>query len=128
MENKMQDTASYKIIKEANGERFRFFCAGSGGAICTTPPIRAESSEEALQIAWVTEGRKHFNRCAKCGRWVCNAMTNADTLECVDCSPWEDPPKFCSSCGKKVEMTSLYCSACGIRLMYGGRDAYVTAE
>ncbi len=128
MENKRRNIADYKIIKEANGERFRFFCEASGGAICTTGPIRADTPEEALTVAWNTEGKKHFNRCGKCGRWICNAMTNADTLECVDCSPWENPPRFCPSCGKEIKTTSLYCSVCGIRLMYGGRDAYVAAE
>lgn len=126
MENKKRRVTSYKIIKEATGTRFRFFCEASGGAVCTTNPICAETPDKALMLAWETEGREHFNRCAKCGRWVCNAMTNADTLECVDCSPWENPPKFCPSCGKRIEGSSLYCSECGVKLMYGG-DVHASA-
>ncbi len=120
MENKKPDVASYKIIKEVSGNRFRFFCEASGGAVCTTNPIRAETHEDALRVAWESVGRAYFNKCAKCGKWVCNVMTNADTLECVDCSPWEEPPKYCPSCGKKISLTSLYCSECGVKLMYGG--------
>ena len=122
MENKKMDIARYSIIKEETGNRYRFYCEASGGALCTTHPIRAETPEQELSLAWETEGKKYFNRCRKCGKWVCNAMTNADTLECVDCSPWKNPPKFCSSCGKEVEPMSLYCTECGIRLKIGGGE------
>lgn len=26
-------------------------------------------------------------------------MYNADVMECVDCAPWENVPKFCPECG-----------------------------
>ncbi len=127
MENKRPTIARYKIIKEENGNRYRFFCESSGGAVCTTDPINGENPEKELLFAWESEGRKHFNRCGKCGKWVCNAMTNADTLECVDCSPWENPPRFCPSCGKKIGTVGLYCDGCGVRLMYGRGNANASA-
>lgn len=122
MEDKRPDIARYQVIKEETGNRYRFFCQGSGGAVCTTRPIRAETPEQELMLAWKSEGREHFNRCSRCGSWVCNAMTNADTLECVDCSPWENPPRFCPLCGKEIKVASLYCNGCGSRLMYRGGD------
>ncbi len=127
MENKRPNVARYKIINEETGNRYRFFCEASGGAVCTTRPIRAETPEQELLLAWETEGRKHFNRCGKCGKWICNVMTNADTLACVDCSPWENPPRFCPACGKEIRAAALYCNACGVRLMYGGGDADASA-
>ena len=47
-------------------------------------------------------------------------MFNADVLACVDCSPWEDPPKFCAWCGEKVKKGEEFCSRCGKKLQYGG--------
>ncbi len=119
MEKKKPDIARYKIIREAIGNRYRFFCEASGAAVYTSGPIRADTPDEELKLAW-EGGRQHFNRCQKCGKWVCNAMTNADTLSCVDCSPWENPPRYCPACGIKLEGIDPYCRACGTRLMYGG--------
>ncbi len=123
MEKKDRVSARYTIIKEEGGNRYRFYCEASGAAVFTSEPIRAGSPDEELKIAWAG-GRQYFNRCHKCGKWVCNAMTNADTLTCVDCSPWENPPSYCPECGIKLEGIDPYCRACGARLMYGGeRDA-----
>lgn len=116
-------TAAYKIISDSGGGRtVRFFCEASGMLLCTAAPIRAASEEEALRIAWEREGKKHFNLCHKCGRWVSAVMYNADTLECVDCSPWENAPKFCKICGVKVAFGDVYCHECGAKLRYGGED------
>ncbi len=96
---KGKPTASYKLIADAGGNRYQFFCDLSGALACTTEPIRADTPEEALMIAWKREGRQHFNQCHKCGRWVSDVMYNADVMECVDCAPWENVPKFCPECG-----------------------------
>ena len=120
MENKRPDVPRYRIIKEGNGNRYRFFCESSGGAVCTTLPVKAEAPDDELMLAWESEGKHHFNKCGKCGKWVCNAMTNADTLQCVNCSPWENPPRFCTFCGKEIVKPSLFCDECGKKLMYGG--------
>ena len=112
-------TARYRIISDSGGSRYRFFCDVSGMTLCTTGPVRGDTQEEELQIAWETEGKRHFNRCAKCGKWVSDPMYNADMLQCVDCAPWREEPNYCSHCGKPISPPSRYCSVCGTRLRYG---------
>ncbi len=119
MERKERVCARYAIIQEEDGRRYRFFCEASGAAIYTSRSIRADTPDREPELAW-EEGRQYFNRCQKCGKWVCNIMTNADTLSCVDCSPWENPPRYCPECGIKLEGIDPYCRGCGARLMYGG--------
>lgn len=121
MHTKKNKTAAYKIISDSGGARIvQFFCDASGMLLCTSRPIRAVSEEEALRIAWESEGKQHFNLCHKCGRRVSAVMYNADTLECVDCSPWETAPKYCKTCGAKVSSGDVYCPKCGTALQYGG--------
>ncbi len=116
-------TAPYKIVAETTAGRvFRFFCEASGAAVCTTKLIQADTDNEALLFAWQNEGKNHFNKCHACGRWICDAMYNADVLNCVDCSPWEDPPNFCPKCGIQIPQGDTFCRKCGVRLMYGGDD------
>ena len=114
-----QVTAKYKIIADSGGNRYRFFCDVSGMAVCTTKPIRAETQEAELKLAWSTEGRGHFNVCSKCGRHVSDQMYNADTGQCVDCSVWEAKPNYCTHCGKKIPEKDIFCRGCGTRLRYG---------
>lgn len=114
-------TAPYKIVAEnSDGRVFRFFCESSGAAVHTTKPIRADTESEALKIAWESEGKAEFNKCHACGKYVYDAMYNADVHNCVDCTPWEDPPQFCSKCGSKTLIGDNFCRRCGTRLMYGG--------
>ena len=110
-------SARYQVIPEAGGSRYRFFCELSGIAVCTTRPIRAETPAKALQLAWEGEGKLCFNRCGKCGRWVSDVMFNVDTLECVECSPWEEPPNFCPHCGAAAK-SGRFCPRCGGKLQY----------
>ena len=74
-----------------------------------------------LELAWEKEGKKNFQLCHKCGKWVIDAMYNADALECVGCAPWEDTPEFCKFCGMKVSATDSVCPSCGEHLIYGGK-------
>jgi len=112
-------TAKYRIIADSGGSRYRFFCDVSGMVLCTTKPVRGDTQEEELKMAWETEGKQHFNRCAKCGKWVSDPMYNADMLQCVDCAPWQEKPNYCTHCGKKISGTDRFCEACGTRLRYG---------
>lgn len=102
-----------------DGGRYRFFCEASGAAVHTTGPIQGNTAEEELRFAWDQEGRQHFNRCQKCGKWVSDVMYNADTGQCVLCSPWEEPPDYCSGCGAAVPPADNYCRICGKKLQYG---------
>ncbi len=110
--------ADYKVLKEDKGIRYRFFCQASGMAMMTSKRYLGTDPEQELEIAWNNEGRGHFNLCHKCGRWVCDAMYNADVLHCVDCTPWEDKPKYCTQCGTRVDITDVFCRKCGVKLQY----------
>lgn len=122
MERDRYKTAKYQVFAEADGNCYRFFCEASGAAVCTSSPIRADTSDEELRIAWEDAGSHALNLCHKCGKWVCNTMYNADVLECVDCSPWEAPPHFCPECGFQVYERDVFCEKCGVRLQYGGTE------
>ena len=111
-------TARYKIISDSGGNRYQFFCGLSGALIHTTKPITADSEEEELNLAWDTEGRQYFDLCHSCGEWVTSAMYNADTLECVKCSPWESLPNYCPYCGKATKKSEAKCRRCGKQLQY----------
>ncbi len=113
-------TAAYKITTDSGGSRFRFYCDLSGALVCTTGVYRAETPERELALAWEKEGKHQFSLCHKCGRWVIDAMFNADALECVACAPWENTPKYCKSCGEKVLPSDVVCPRCGKQLIYGG--------
>ena len=112
-------TADYKVFATENGNCYRFFCALSGEAVYTSSPMRGASQEEELMAAWENEGRRHFNRCHRCGKWVSNVMYNADALCCVDCVPWTEPPRFCPHCGAPLEHSGTFCPRCGKRIEGG---------
>ena len=119
MANDSHKTAAYKVVPTSDGRRYRFFCDLSGCLVCETEAYAMASPEEELEKAWLSEGKKNFNLCHKCGRWVDTVMFNADVLECVDCAPWENDPKYCPFCGKKVTTDAENCAFCGKRLLYG---------
>lgn len=120
--NKGKRTASYKVTADSGGWIFRFFCDSSGQLCCVTATIQADSEAAALDKAWQSEGKKHFNHCDKCGRYVSAAMFNVEENLCVDCAPWEDAyPNFCHSCGGRLSDPEAYfCPRCGAALHSGG--------
>ena len=116
--------ASYKIIPVTDGFRFQFFCDLSGSRVCTTSEVYGNQTEHSLESAWETEGRRFFNRCEKCGKWVSDVMFNADVHECVACAPWEDQPRYCPQCGKKLAQVKKHCPKCGAKLFYEGGEEH----
>lgn len=114
--------AAYKIVADAGGNRYKFYCDLSGALVCTTKPYKADTPEAELQFAWEKEGRQHFNRCRNCGKWIIDAMYNVDVLECVECAPFEAEAKFCKSCGVKINDPSKVCPRCGNPLVYYGKE------
>ena len=121
MVNVNAKTANFRVLPERDGLRYHFFCALSGARVCTTRPILSDTPEQALELAWKTEGKRHFNHCGKCGNWVIDAMYNVDVLECVDCAPYEGIPRYCKTCGVKVGSGKAdRCSKCGASLTYKG--------
>lgn len=117
-------TASYKVTADSGGYTFRFFCDSSGELGCVSKPIRADTEDAALMLAWESEGRRHFNRCGRCGHFVSAAMFNLTAGQCVDCAPWEEAyPNFCHRCGTRLkDPEASFCPACGARL-HGGEEA-----
>ena len=111
-------TAAYKVIEKDGGRCYRFFCEASEMAMVTTGVYRGVPAADEAETAWTAEGREHFNLCHKCGKWVCDAMYNADVMHCADCTPWENKPKYCSLCGIKVAISDIFCRKCGARLQY----------
>ena len=115
-------TARYKVIAGSDGNRYQFFCEVSGALVCTTESIILQTPEKELRFAWESEGKKNFNRCHRCGKWVSDVVYNADTLECVECSPWEEIPAYCPHCGAKTVDENTLCLQCGHRLRYGNEN------
>lgn len=111
--------ARYIRLCGSDGIRYRFFCEASGAAVCTTEPVISDSHRGELHIAWEQQGRQHFSQCQKCRRWVWDVMYNADTGQCVLCSPWEEAPVFCCGCGAPAVPEERYCRKCGQSLRYG---------
>ncbi|MBQ8043403.1 MAG: hypothetical protein IJ272_04560 [Clostridia bacterium] len=111
-------TAKYEIISSIWGNRYKFYDDLSGALIVTTKAIKAENLEKELSIAWERYGRKYFNRCEKCGKYISDMMFNADVHNCVECTPWEMRPHFCSVCGNSVTTTDRVCRGCGNELQY----------
>lgn len=118
-------TADFKAVADQAGHRFMFYCQVSGAYVCTTKGTYPGKSEEALLLAWQAEGYKYFNQCGRCGKWVIDAVFNAEVLECVECAPYEAEPKFCKTCGTKIETPVKHCPHCGNKLIYeGGKEDY----
>ncbi len=115
-------TAKHKAVADGGGYRFIFYCDVSDAHVCTTKEIYKGSEEDALLAAWQAEGRGYFNQCHRCGKWVLDAVYNAEVLECVECAPYEAEPKFCKNCGTKIEVPAKVCPLCGKKLIYEGRD------
>ena len=118
--NEKKKTADYKILKDESGNRYEFCCELSHALVCVSEPVKADTLEEELILAWENYGRSHFNQCHKCGRWLTGAMYNPDVLSCVQCTPIEDYPEYCPECGAKTQDPSNYCHICGVKLFYGG--------
>ena len=118
MDHKISALPNYRIEKEENKVIIRFFCQLSGAAVYGSGPIDAEASEETVKKIWKEEGERSFNRCKKCGKWVCDLMYNPDVFQCVECAPWEAEPNFCVSCGVRIPGPDTYCRSCGQRLRY----------
>lgn len=115
-------TADYKAVADKDGHRFMFYCQVSGAHVCTTKEIYPGEPEDALLSAWQAEGCQQFNQCKRCGRWVIDAVYNAEVLECVECAPYEAEPKFCKTCGAKIESPVKHCQHCGRKLIYEGGE------
>lgn len=81
-------TAAYRVIAGPGGKRvFRFYCDISGELCCVTKSIRTDTEDEALEIAWETEGRWAFDR-APNAAGMCPPPCSTSTRSGV----WTAPP------------------------------------
>ncbi len=78
-------TSKSVMIQDHGTYRFTFFCD-----LCdfgyTTAPVSAQNTRKAMAQAQ-QEARRHFNRCQKCHRWVCDTHYNEDEMMCTECAP-----------------------------------------
>lgn len=116
-------TAAYRLVPALNGNRYSFICGVTGAQLLTSQAYRDDSPEQELLLAWETEGRGHFNRCQKCGRWVFDVAYNPEVLECIECAAFEGVARFCKFCGARVSAESKTCRLCGKPLYYEGVEA-----
>lgn len=115
LSHRISELPRFQILKEDNKVICRFFCELSGTAVFTSDPIRTDTPEETLLLMWKQKGESLFNRCKKCGKWVCDLMYNPDVFQCVSCYPWENKPNYCVTCGEKIPSRDTYCRKCGTR-------------
>lgn len=118
-------TAAYRVIAGPGGKRvFRFYCDISGELCCVTKSIRADTEDEALEIAWETEGRWAFDRCPQCGRYVSSCHVQHQREAVSGLRPLgERIPVFCHHCGIRLkDPDAFFCPACGARLLVGGTE------
>ena len=119
MQTRVGKIARYKMNVGSDGNRYQFFCDVTGALVCTCEPVLLATHEQELRFVWESEAKKHFNLCQRCGRWVSDMAYNVETLECVECSPWEEEPLYCPHCGEKVQEDEVFCTRCKNRLRYG---------
>lgn len=79
-------------------------------------------SRQSFRQHGKAEGKKNFNSCHLCGRWVDSIVYNPDMLMCVNCAPLEEGAKYCKHCGAKAKNRDIICFVCGKKLLYGGAD------
>lgn len=83
----------------------------------------ADTEDNALEIAWETEGRWAFDRCPQGAVCVLRHVQH-HAERCLDCAPWENEyPVFCHHCGIRLkDPDAFFCPACGARLLVGGTE------
>ena len=115
-----QKTAAYKMVSDAGGNRYRFYCDLSGALTCMTAPIRAETPENEVQIAWETVGRKHFKslsqmrKIAKKGSFFCRCCGAFLTRETLY-DYYRRQHSCCSGCGTVLTDDARFCPYCGVK-------------
>ncbi|CAK7000909.1 MAG: hypothetical protein ENTB_00024 [Enterocloster aldenensis] len=113
MFEKLHSTSKYKVVESTpKGRRYCFFCEVSGTPVYTTGPIRADTLEEELRLAW-KEAKPYFNGCSECGKWIRDEAYNIDEMKCIGCAPYKSKPRYCPHCGSPVPTGNTYCVRCG---------------
>lgn len=113
MFEKLHPTSRYKVVENnPQGRRYCFYCELSGTPVYTTRPVRADTPEAELEIAW-REAKLYFNGCSECGKWIRDEAYNIDEMKCIECAPYTSRPRYCIHCGSPVPTGNHYCVRCG---------------
>lgn len=78
-------TAPHTVRMSAEGVRYTFYCDLTGEPVFTTAPIAHCTPQEELACA-IAEARPHFNRCIRCGKWICDNAYSIDEMLCIRCA------------------------------------------
>ncbi|MGB4661351.1 MAG: hypothetical protein WBI07_19415 [Mobilitalea sp.] len=77
-------TQHYKIKKHLNGYSFIFYCD-----LCNkkyeTIIINQNSLQDTIDLAQKT-AKQYFNKCHKCGKWICDEHYDENLMLCTLCS------------------------------------------
>lgn len=98
---------TYKVSKNAEENRYKFYCDLSGALVCITGVHKADTPEAEVMIAWKQKAKQLFNSYNKCRKLVADIVFNPDVSECMDCATYEAEPKYCKNCGRKITSYSL---------------------
>lgn len=115
-------TQRYKTHRTANGFGFSFYCDLCEKSF-NTDIIATYSFAWAFQQAQVI-AKLHFNKCHKCGKWVCDQHYNENVMMCIECQPKDEAVKIvkkakaglsliCRKCGSEIETGNCFCTKCG---------------
>lgn len=116
-------TQKYKTHHMANGFSFTFYCD-----LCEksfdTDEFLTDSFVQAFYEAQAIS-KPYFNKCHKCGKWICDEHYNENVMMCVECQPKGEALKnekkenkyimspICKRCGSRVETENCFCTKCG---------------
>ena len=78
-------TKKYEVQTKKDGFCCTFYCdlGDDYYSICIDG---VDSADDALELSKMN-ARLHFNRCHRCGRWVCDAHYNEGQMMCIRCAP-----------------------------------------
>ena len=82
-------TARFSLKRTRNGSIYTFFCGLTGKPVYESAPIPEGDKGHAESVA-KTQARPQFNRCAKCGKWVCDEAYDIDSMQCLSCAPLKE--------------------------------------
>lgn len=99
-------TPKRRTEQSEDGYRFTFSCELCSHSY-TTPVFPTRSLREALPLG-ERDARRHFNRCGRCHRWVCDEHYNENRMMCTECAP-----RICVQCGASLLRDAQFCTLCG---------------
>lgn len=75
----------YTVQRVGEHYRFTFLCDRSGTVHTVETLYPVHPGGDALAEAW-EDARRYFNRCHRCGAWVCDEAYSPDEMLCAVCA------------------------------------------